>query len=97
MLEALFILCFILEGGVKKAGSISGAKSCPPLQALPSTKHCNISYPAEFNLKIKSALYLLFSTVIPPTETTRKLNPPSNYYCIYKYCNQGREGMVTTA
>jgi len=27
MLEALFILCFILEGGVKKANNISGAKS----------------------------------------------------------------------
>lgn len=56
MLEALFILWFILEGGVKKAGGISGAKSRPTFQALPSTKHCNISYPAELNLKIKYAI-----------------------------------------
>lgn len=96
MLEALFISCFVLEGRVKKADSISGAKSCPALQALPSTKHCNISCTAEFSLKIKSAIHLLLSTVTPPIARTRKPNHLSNYYCRYKYCNQGREGMVTT-
>lgn len=68
ILEALFILRFILEDEVKKPGSISGAKSCPVLQALQSTKHWNISHPAEFNLKIKSTVYLLLSTVTPPIE-----------------------------
>lgn len=79
----------------KEGWLVSGAKSCPVLQALPSTKHGNISHPAEFNLKIKSTSYLLLSTVTPP-RGTRKLNNLSNYDCIFKFCNQGRAGMVTT-
>lgn len=94
MLEALFILCFILEGGVKKANNISGAKSellsCTSgsaiNQALQHLLYC------KFNLKIKSAITSSSPTVTPPPmEQTRKLNHLSNYYHINMYCNQGRE------
>lgn len=63
MLEALFILCFILEGGVKKANNISGAKSellsCTSgsaiNQALQHLLYCRVQF------KDQISYYLLLS------------------------------------
>lgn len=63
MLEALFILCFILEGGVKKANNISGAKS----ELLPCTSGSAINQALQHLLycrvqfKDQICYYLLLS------------------------------------
>lgn len=74
MLGALFILCFILEGGVKKANNISGAKSellsCTSGSAINQALQHLLSCRVRFKDQIH--YYLLLSYCHSPNGTDNK-------------------------